>query len=98
MHSEWYGAGPGYKGRMYVRSWTDGADGTHAVSVNMPHTEHETRLLYGLLLMWHRKAKMFQIIDQAPGVLSSLVLSQQQTSTFADVLHTNDELHAQERI
>lgn len=39
---------------------------------------------------------MFQIIDQSFGVFCSLILSQQQTSAFPDVLHTNDELHAQE--
>ena len=71
---------------------------TYALSFSIIYTEHEARLLNGLLLMGNRKPEEGQVIDEALGVLRCLVLAKENASTIADVLHSDDEFHAQSQL
>ena len=72
--------------------------GTYALSFSIVYTEHEARLLDGLLLMRNREPEEGQVIDEALGVLRCLVLAKENASTIADVLHSDDEFHAQSQL
>ena len=69
--------------------------GAYRVPFDMPNTKHKAGLFNGLLFVRHRESENFEVIDEALGIVGGKILSQEQASTFADVLDTDDKLHAQ---